>query len=316
LVLLVHLPPRPVGLRVKVWRRLRAIGAVALKPSAYLLPDVPEQREHFEWLAQEIENEGGQATLLPVEQIERFKPEDLKRLFQDARGREYAELAGEHRALLQRAAKADPRARARLETRRRRLAAELQRIRAIDFFDTPLYRDVKRLEETLAMQLRHSEAPARKQAALDPKRYRGKRWVTRLRPHVDRIATAWLIRRFIDPKAHFGFAPPDAFPKRAIPFDAPGAEFGHQGADCTFETVLKRFGLTDPRLAEIAQMVHDVDLQDDRFARAEARGLDLVLRGLLAATRDDREVLERGMAMFDGLYAALGGRGRRAGERR
>src|SRR5690348_6772206 len=151
LVLLVHLPPRPIGLRVRVWRRLKGMGAVALKPSAYVLPDAAEQREQFEWLSQEMEKAGGQATLLQVARIERLSAADLRALFHAARGREYQEVAGKYKALLTRAGRTAPRARAGLDTARRRLAGELARIRRIDFFDAPQYHDVKRLSETLDM---------------------------------------------------------------------------------------------------------------------------------------------------------------------
>ena len=141
---------------------------------------------------------------------------------------------------------------------------------------------------------------------LDDPALRGRRWVTRPRPHVDRIASAWLIKRFVDPAAAFLFARPEEFPAEAIPFDALGAEFGHQGEDCTFETLIKRCGLRDRRLAELAEIVHEVDLRDQKYRREEARGIDLAIRGLLAALKDDQDVLAHGMTLFDGLYAALG----------
>ena len=125
---------------------------------------------------------------------------------------------------------------------------------------------------------------------------------------MDRIGSAWLILRFIDPEAQIVFAPPEEFPEDAIPFDALGAEFGHQGEDCTFETLLKRTGLRDRRLAQLAEIVHEVDLRDQKFRRDEARGLDLAIRGLLATLKDDRDVLTHGLVLFDGLHAALGDR--------
>jgi hypothetical protein len=125
---------------------------------------------------------------------------------------------------------------------------------------------------------------------------------------VDRIASAWLIKRFLDPAAEFVFAAPDELPAGAIPFDMAGVEFGHQGDDCTFETLLLRSGLRDRRLASIAEIVHEADLRDGKFPRDEARGLDLVLRGLLAAIKDDHEALAQGLTLFDGLYSTIGER--------
>ena len=141
---------------------------------------------------------------------------------------------------------------------------------------------------------------ARPAGRIDLEALHGRRWVTRPRPHVDRLASAWLIKRFLDPAAEFAFAPPDEMPGDVIPFDMAGVEFGHHGDHCTFETLLHRSGLRDRRLAILAEIVHEADLRDGKFSREEARGLDLVLRGLLAAVKDDHEALAQGLTLFDG----------------
>ena len=138
---------------------------------------------------------------------------------------------------------------------------------------------------------------------LDLTKLRGRRWVTRPRPHVDRIASAWLIKRFVDPEAVFVFAPPAEFPKDAIAFDAPGVELSHHGQDCTFETLVKRARLRDRRLARLAEVVHEADLRDGKYPHEEARGIDVAIRAFLAASPDDQRVLEQGMTLFEGLYA-------------
>jgi len=154
------------------------------------------------------------------------------------------------------------------------------------------------------MRTRPLEEPKRrKKAAAKLQDLRRRRWVTRRRPHVDRIASAWLIKRFIDPDATFLFADPDDFPADAIAFDTPGAELSHVGEDCTFETLMKRAGLRDQRLTRLAEIVHEADLRDGKFPRDEARGIDVVIRGLLAAHPDDHDVLTHGLALFEGLYA-------------
>ena len=304
---MVSLPPLPSSVRVRVWRKLRALGAVALKKSVYLLPFSPENLERFQWLAQEIQKEGGEATLLKVDRIENIAQADVVRFFQQARDADYRALAERYRRI---ARGLDRRTAARQVAARRedlaRLAREVERVRSIDFFDAPGHEEVKRLRETIEMRLHEPGAPAASARAATPlDSLRGCRWVTRPRPHVDRIASAWLIRRFIDPQAEFLFAPPEAFPAGAIPFDALGAEFGHQGEDCTFETLLKRAGLRDRRLQSLAEIIHDADLRDEKFGREEARGLDLALRGLLAALAADHEVLASGLTIFDGLYATI-----------
>lgn len=307
---MVGFPPRPSSLRVRAWRKFRALGAVALKNSVYLLPFSQETHEQFQWLSQEIQKGGGEAVLVKVDVIENMKSAEVVRLFQDARDREYRQLAERYRRLLRDLdRKPTSRTAARLEEEVARLTKEVKRIREIDFFDAPGFQEARRLQETIEMRVRPPSGglgAGRAGTPLDA--LRGRRWVTRPRPHIDRIASAWFIKRFIDPEAKFLFAPPEDFPPDAIPFDALGAEFGHQGEDCTFETLLKRSGLRDLRLAELAEIVHEVDLRDEKFGRDEAEGLDLVIRGLVATLKDDHEILAYGMTLFDALHAAMGNR--------
>jgi len=302
LLLLVGLPPQPSSLRVRVWRRLRSLGAVPLKRSAYLLPDTPDRYEDFQWLAQEIEREGGDATLIRVQQIENLGPEAVRRLFHEPRDQDYRQLAARYRRVMPRLDKKNRGAAVQDELAR--LARDHRRIREVDFFDAPGGAEVRRLEEVIAMRTRRPEAAARPlRPSIDLSTVRGRRWVTRPRPHIDRIASAWLIRRFIDPEAQFVFAPPAKFPQDAIPFDAPGAELSHQGEDCTFETLVKRAKLRDRRLTRLAEVVHEADLRDGKFPHEEARGIDVAVRALLAASPDDHQVLTQGLALFEGLYA-------------
>jgi hypothetical protein len=304
LLLLVGLPPTPSSLRVRVWRRLRSLGAVPLKRSAYLLPDTPERYEDFQWLAQEIQREGGEATLVRVHQIENVGPEDVRRLFHEPRDADYRQLAGRYRKALRGLEKKSAAKNARMQEELARLAKDHQRIRDIDFFDAPGGAEVRRLEEAIAMRTRRPETERREERpTLDLTKLRGRRWVTRPRPHIDRIASAWLIKRFIDPEAQFLFAPPGAFPQDAIPFDAPGVELSHQGEDCTFETLVKRARLRDRRLVRLAEIVHEADLRDGKYPHEEARGIDVAIRALLAASPDDHQVLAQGMALCEGLYA-------------
>jgi len=304
LLLLFGLPPTPSSLRVRVWRRLRSLGAVALKRSAYLLPDTPERYEDFQWLVQEIQRDGGDATLIRVQQIENVGPDDVQRLFHEPRDRDYRQLAVRYRKALQKLEKKSDAARARVGDEIARLSRDHQRIRDIDFFDAPGGAEVRRVEEAIAMRTRRPESPrAQERPSLDLTKLRGRRWVTRPRPHIDRLASAWLIKRFIDTEAVFVFAPPAEFPSDAIPFDAPGVELSHQGEDCTFETLVKRTRLRDRRLVRLAELVHEADLRDGKYPNEEARGIDVAIRALLAASSDDHQVLAQGMALFEGLYA-------------
>jgi len=304
LLLLIGLPPTPSSLRVRVWRRLRSLGAVPLKRSAYLLPDTPERYEDFQWLAQEIQRDGGDATLIRVQQIENVGPGDVLRLFHEPRDRDYRQLAVRYRKMLQRLDKKSEATRARVDDELARISKDHQRIRDIDFFDAPGGAEVRRVEEAIAMRTRRPESLRHQvQPTLDLTKLRGRRCGTRPRPHVDRIASAWLIKRFIDAEAAFVFAPPAEFPKDAIPFDAPGVELSHQGEDCTFETLIKRARLRDRRLSRLAEVVHEADLRDGKYPHEEARGIDVAIRALLAASPDDHQVLAHGMTLFEGLYA-------------
>lgn len=302
LLLLLSLPPRPSSLRVRAWRRLRVLGAVPLKSSAYLLPDSADRYEQFQWLAQEIQRDGGEATLLRVDRIENMKQPDVVRLFQEARNQDYAGLAERYRKMLKGR-------RPRLGEELARLAREMDRITEIDFFEAPGRREVERAREAVEQRTAAGRArPAGAAPPLDLEALKGRRWVTRPRPHVDRIGSAWLIKRFVDPEAEFVFAPPDQLPDDAIPFDMAGADFGHHGEDCTFETLVRRTGLRDRKLAILAEIVHEADLKDHKFAREEARGIDLALRSLLSAIKDDHEALAHGLTLFDGLYGTIGER--------
>ncbi|TMK80339.1 MAG: chromate resistance protein [Actinobacteria bacterium] len=197
-----------------------------------------------------------------------------------------------------------PRLRGKLDGLKR----ELDRIQSIDYLKAPAGARARSLWETAAKRLRAAETRpratggGRHRTSLPP---RGSTWVTRPRPHIDRIASAWLIKRFCDPDAKFAFADAADAARKGIPFDVLGADFGHHGEDCTFETVVKRFGIKDRRVTVIAEIVHEADLHDGKFTRNEAAGLDLAVNGLVEATPDDHELLERGMAIFEGLYTVL-----------
>jgi len=308
LLLLVGVPPTPSSLRVRVWRRLRSLGAVPLKRSAYLLPDTPERYEDFQWLAQEIQRGGGDATLIRVQQIENVSQGDVLRLFHEPRDHDYRQLAARYRKVLK---KLEQKSSAKsTQEELARLAKDHQRIRDVDFFGAPGGAEVRRLEEVVAMRTRRPEQVRREdRPTLDLTKLQRRQWVTRPRPHIDRIASAWLIKRFIDPDAQFVFTQPAEFPPDAIPFDAPGVELSHQGEDCTFETLVKRASLRDRRLKRLSELVHEADLRDGKYPREEARGIDVAVRALLAASPDDHQVLAQGMALFEGLYATTSRRG-------
>ncbi len=297
LLLVLSLPTRRATQRVEVWRKLQRFGAVSLGNSGYLLPNSPQNRERFEWLATAIRNYRGDASVVQVQSIDNLSSTQLTGRFAEARARDYQKLIRE----LQKAVAAPllKRSTARLS----RLRQRFQEIAAIDFFHSPLR---GRVEELLEMA--HAAGPA----ALAPdhgkvsrKDYQARLWVTRPRPGVDRVGSAWLIRRYIDPKARFAFAPEGRAPRGAVPFDMFRGGFGHRGEDCTFEALQKQFRIRDRRVSVLAQIVHDADLGDDKFGRKEGFGMDEILKGWDRLGLSDGQILERGLHLVEGLYHSL-----------
>jgi hypothetical protein len=297
LLLLFSLPTKRKTERVAVWRRLKKMGAVQMKTSTYLLPDEPAQYEQFQWLAQQIRDYGGDSTLVRAQEIEGLTPDEVVSLFNTAREAEYSDRKKTLQNFISRRRKRDAESAAgELE----RLTRQFRELRQIDFFDSARGHEV-------AMLLRRVEGPqhSRKFQTLEAKQYRGKTWLTRPRPEIDRVGSAWLISRFIDPKAKFVFAPSAQSVPGAIPFDMLDAEFSHHGNNCTFETLVKRFALADKAVARIAEMIHDADLDDAKFQRVECLGIDRVLKGWAKQGLTDEQILDHGFECFDALYAFL-----------
>lgn len=295
LLLTFTLPVKRASQRVEVWRNLQRYGSVPLGNSGYLLPDSPINQERFEWLAQTIRKYAGEASVVSVQSIDNLSTPQLVARFTEVRTRDYQELIRE----LHKIPTVAPHKRA--SGRRSRLRARFREIVEIDFFTSPLQ---KRVEDLLA----NADAPpaARERGAkVRPKDYVGRLWVTRPRPGIDRSASAWLIRKFIDKKARFTFAQEaDGLP-HAVPFDMFQGGFGHRGEDCTFETLRKEFHIRDARVTAIGEMVHDADLNDGKFGRKEAFGVDEVLKGLARKGMTDKELLKRGIEMIEGLYHSV-----------
>ena len=297
LLLLFSLPTNRNTERVAVWRRLKKMGAAQIKTSTYLLPDEPPQYEQFQWLAQQIRDYGGDSTLVRAQEIEGLTREKVVAMFNDARAKDYVDLRKALQSFIARRKKMDAElATAELE----RLTRQFREIRAVDFFDSARGHDV-------AMLLRRAEGPKRagQLQILDAKQYQAKTWLTRPRPEIDRVGSAWLISKFIDRKPKFVFASSANAVANAIPFDMLDAQFSHHGNNCTFETLIKRFAITDKAIAKIGEMVHDADLDDAKFQRVEAIGIDRILKGWAKEGLPDEEILRRGFECFDALYAFL-----------
>jgi hypothetical protein len=297
LLLLYSLPAHRNSERVSVWRRFKKIGALQLTTSTYLLPDQTSHYEHFQWLTKQIRDAGGEATLVRVREIEGLPNEKLIERFNKVREKEYAALTRALRAMTAGKKKRKEDFAGQVE----RIRRQFREVRAVDFFNSPQAQDV----ELLLAKLERGAPPKGALAKVDPKIYRRRIWLTRPRPEIDRVGSAWLIRKFIDPDAKFLFARKISAGREAVSFDMVEAEFSHHREDCTFETLIKRFGIHDKAARKIAEMIHDADLDDSKFQRHECVGIDRILKGWGKEGLSDDELLEHGFRCFDGLYSFL-----------
>jgi hypothetical protein len=302
-LLLIHqIPPRPAYLRVKIGRRLHGLGAVAVKNSVYVLPRSDDALEDFQWVRREIVAGGGEASVCEAHFVEGLSDDSVEALFRAAREADYDALAAEARRLqksLTRSRRPSSRSRERSAAALVRLRRRLGEVARIDFFDAGGRSAAEGLLASLDKSLRPDEAEAPGRGVEAPGRPRSRRWVTRAGVQVDRIASAWLIKRFIDPDASFGFVQDE------LRFDMFEAEFTHEGEMCTFEVLLRRFVIDDAALRQIGEIVHDIDLKDARFARPEAAGLDRLLAGIALRYSDDAARLDAGAEVFDALYESF-----------
>ena len=310
-LLLIHqIPPKPSYLRVKIWRRLQRLGAVAIKNSVYALPKSDQTQEDFQWILREITEGGGDGTLCEARLVDGITDDQVEELFQAARSVDYGQITDDARRLaktLSVKGKLDEKARPQLEIDIVRLKRRLDEIVAIDFFGAPGREAAGGLISGIEARLRGSKGGLTPSDQKTPQReiLRGKTWVTRKGIHVDRMASAWLVRRFIDAEAAFKFVPAKGY--KPLPdevrFDMFEAEFTHLGDRCTMEVLLERAAINDAAVRVIAEIVHDIDLKDSKFEHPETPGIDRLVTGIAMSHRDDEARLTRGAAVFDDLYA-------------
>lgn len=285
---LVHnIPPKPLYLRAKIRQRLETVGAMPLKNSVYILPATAETLEDFQWIAQEVVSGGGEAHVLETAFVAPAAEQEVIAKFRAARNEDYASFLGDIRAATDSA----------------RVSRRFDEIRRIDFFDAPRRAAAEKAIRALEKRLhKQKEEPM---LTTHPE-LRGKMWVTRPGIKVDRMASAWFIRRFVDPKAKFKFVDP-ASPRKngELRFDMVGGDFTHEEDRCTFETLVRRVGAPDSGVQALAEIVHDLDLKDEKFGRAEAAGVRTMIEGIIARHESDTERLDRGLALFDDLHQAL-----------
>ena len=318
-LLLAHqLPTRPSNARVKTWRRLQQIGAVPTRNSVYVLPNTDPCREDFEWLRTEIVALGGEATVFSADAVSPGAGEDIVATFQRTRDADYRDLKREADKLLKSARGKRAAARSGASARDRTVRSLRERFTAIehnDFFKAAARDDAATSIAALERLTSGRPRPAPSEAlALATSDFRDRHWVTRPRPGVDRMASAWLIRRFIDPKATFGFVdqpsaaarPADETRRGDVPFDIYAGDFSHQGPLCTYEVLSQRFGLTaSPAVERIGRIVHDLDMHDTRYGCPEAPAVSRMVEGLRQLHADDHALLQHGVEMFEALARGI-----------
>ncbi len=312
LILIHQIPVKPAYFRVKIWRRLQGLGAVAIKNSVYIISKNEETLEDFQWVLREIVQGGGEASICAANFIEGLTDEQIETMFQAARDADYAQIAEEAKSLLgsvplTTAAITDE-DKAGLEANLNRLRKRFSSVSAIDFCKAPGRGPAETLIEHLEVRLKEAQEksePAKHESEKpDLAELRGRTWVTRKGVFVDRIACAWLIRRFIDPDAHFKFTSGKGYRPRTgeLRFDMFEGEFTHEGDLCSFQVIVKRYLSGDPALVELGKIVHDLDMKDARFKSPESPGISALLEGLASAHKSDEARLERGSAIFENLY--------------
>jgi hypothetical protein len=309
--LLIHqIPPKPNYLRVKIGRRLQKLGAVAVKNSVYALPNTEEGQEQFAWVAREIAEGGGDSSICESSFVGDRSDDGVEELFNKARAADFAALAADARALklrLGRKRRLDEGTRAEVAAGLARARRQLGDLLALDFFGAPGRESVEALLAELEERL--APPPPRSADAEGPgqQHLRGRSWVTRKGIHVDRMASAWLIHRFIDPEARFKFVPGKGYAPQPgeLRFDMFDAEYTHEGDRCTFEVLLARFELVDAALMAIAEVVHDIDLRDGKFGRPEVAGIERLVTGVAAGHDDDEGRLAAATVLFEGLHAGF-----------
>ena len=314
-LLLIHqLPTQPAYQRVKVWRRLQALGAVAVKKSVYALPLSDDALEDFLWTAKEVEAAGGEALVCEAHLLQGTTNEQLRALFDSARAQDYEGVVSEAKDLQKQLIK---RKIASVEVSSgaagtRRLRKRFKEITEVDFFGANgreaadgLLREVE--ARVVALTRPPASSAQSAQATTPAQTLRGKTWVTRRGVKIDRVACAWLIKRFIDPKATFRFVDPADYQRASgeLRFDMADAEFTHRGDRCSFEVLLTAADLNEPALIAIAEIVHDLDLKDEKFGRSEADGVRHVMAGLTLATDDDEVRIRQASDLFDNLYRSF-----------
>jgi hypothetical protein len=300
------IPAANAKARMRTWRRISATGAAQLKTGLQILPYCEDLLENITWLIGEVTALGGEAIALQCARVEGMAEQQIEQLFQAQVDPEFEQIQAEARALL---ATADAQGEGvnvkELSAVLRKLRKRCEAVRARDFFPSGAAAKTLKVLDSISERLRRPEQTGLPVARLDRSHYQGRTWVTRARPYIDRLGSAWLIRRFIDPHARFRFLLPGEtvhLHQGELPFDMAMGDFTHQGELITFEVLLRDFALHDLALARISELVKHIDIQEDALPE-DAVLLKTMLDGLVGLTADDHQLLDRASLLFDALHA-------------
>ena len=315
LLFFYSVPSKPVNARMKIWRRLAKAGAVQLKGAVYILPYNEEHLELCQWLVSEVMAMKGDGAFVEVDKVETMTEREIIDLFKEQREKDYISVEKnleefERKISSIRKGSGISDSRRFLEEFNKHLK-EFEEIRRIDFFASKIGTVLKKKIEVLQREIKglsgHEIKPVLAVTSRNIKDYQNKTWATRKNPFVDRMASAWLVKKFIDKKAVFKFIDEkdlETLDKDSIAFDIRRGEFTHSGDMCTFEVLIKAFGLKDKALKKIAEVVHELDIKDDKYKNPEAKGIEDILMGIRKTAKDDAEILDKGMVVFEMLYAS------------
>lgn len=313
LLIFYSIPSHPVSGRMRIWRKIAKAGAVQLKGAVYILPASDEHEEFFQWIIGEVKSLGGDGSFVRTSRIETLSDADVRKLFNAQRDAEYRELGKILDGLERKVQNSQKGAVSGVRDSVSNPLVEVRKvrdeIRVRDFFNAPLGRETDKRIQALDTALKGLQEPDKTRPSpvtrKDLKAFRRKVWITRKRPFIDRMASAWLIRRFVDPEGTFRFIDEKEqkrFSTGEVAFDMQGGAFTHHGELCTFEVLVRSFGIKDKAVRKIAEVVHDLDLKDDKYGNAAGSGIEDVLTGIRKTVKDDAEMLEKGIAVFEMIY--------------
>ena len=312
-LLLIHqIPPKPNYFRIKIWRRLQKIGAVAIKQSVYVLPNNGQAYEDLHWIVKEITEGGGTASLCKTVFLEGISNNQIESLFQVVRDVEYTKIQEDTRALIKEITDEISGDFVSLALKKKKTLSRIQNrfteTVAIDYFNAPGRDEAERILTECDALLRETKDDV-SQVTRKAENINGRTWVTRKGIYVDRIACAWLILRFIDTAGQLKFVADERYSPQPdeIRFDMFEGEYTHIGDNCTFEVLVNSFALGSQSIIAIAEIIHDIDLKDKKYGRPEVGGMQALFSGIAKNCTDDRERVTRGSMILDQLYASFGG---------